>query len=123
MKRRFRRCATRNASCREIRRSTTRWPRRCKDLGTRKKRKRNLPFTAASVLPPGRRGQNSCAQWVLYKHPENLNSSCACCNENPASEPYRTTDKARLRVHDDCRIVALAKMALTCGAGHSPVSF
>ena len=90
--------------------------------GHKEEAEKEFAIHRSLVLPPGRRARIVCAQWILGTS-KNLNSSFAYCNENPASEPYRATDKARLRVHPDCRIIALAKMALACVARGSPISF
>src|ERR1700733_534226 len=102
------RCAQRSASRREIRKSTIRWLRRWQDRGTKKKQKRNLPFTAAS-LPRSQRGQN---RFVLRR-----------LNENARSDSFRPVDKARLRLHDGRRIVARAAVVHICPARCSAIPF
>ncbi len=70
-KRQLRPCARQSASRREIRKSTTRSRPHCKDPGTRKRQKRNLPFTRASVL---RRQGHQC----LTNQNSLVPSSCRC---------------------------------------------
>jgi tetratricopeptide (TPR) repeat protein len=54
-------------SCRETRRSTTPWPRPWRDPVIRKRQKRNLPSTAASLPPRDRRSQNSLSSLHLLR--------------------------------------------------------
>ena len=70
MKKPFRLCARRSASCREIPMSTTRWLPPWKDPAIRKKQKRNSPFIGASVPRGAQNNRNNLSLTFWYQRPK-----------------------------------------------------